>query len=249
MVHAGQIAEIIDRYAPFATAEAWDNCGLILDCGRETDGILFALDVSKATIEEAALLGCGILVTHHPPLIAPQKTFHHEDSMIYAAMRGISLITAHTCLDRAEGGVNDVLAQMLGLRDVAVFAELGRSGSIDAMPSEDFIRFVQGRIGTESPVCVDSGGEIRRVAVLGGGGGDYLEAAIREGCDAFVTGELKHHEALLAAQNGLCVVAAGHFQTEHPAMEKLCERVGQELGYSAKCFVSRDGQNPFRYMR
>lgn len=247
MVDAKTVAQAIDAAAPFSEAMEWDNVGVLLDCGNKTGAVLFALDVTPETLQEAVRLDCGIIVTHHPVLKDPAKTFGARDMIVQAARMDISLVAAHTNFDVAAGGVNDTLCALLSIRDVEPLSDLGRGGRIDPMTEEDFARFVQARLGCDTVAVVSAGKEIEKVAVVGGSAGEYALIAADEGYDALVTGELKHHEALAAKVAGICVVCAGHHRTECPAMAELCRAVGEKLDGSAKCVLSRDGQDPFTY--
>lgn len=250
MVDVKKVAQAVDEIAPFSLAMEWDNVGVLLDCGNETNGVLFALDVTPETLSEAKMLDCGILVTHHPVLVEPQKTFGARDMIVQAAKMNISLIAAHTCFDIADGGVNDTLCALLGLRDTQPLGVLGRGGKIDPLPEQEFVRYVQERLLGGDPVSVVSAGkQVERVAVAGGSAGDYALIAADAGYDALVTGELKHSAALAAKAAGICVVCAGHFRTENPAMERLCCGVAAQIGPHAKCVLSREGADPFKLYR
>lgn len=248
MVDAWEVAEVIDKTAPFSAAMEWDNVGVLLDCGNQTDCVLFALDVTPETLLEAERLGCGVLVTHHPVVMEPIKVFGKRDMVVLAAQMGISLVAAHTCFDVADGGVNDVLCALLSLQDVRQVGELARGGLLaKPMSEEDFARYVKTRLDCETVSVVAIGREIQKVAVLGGSGGESALIAADAGYDALVTGEAKHHEALAAKTAGICVVCAGHFKTENPAMEYLRKETEAALGRRAACLLSRDGADPFTF--
>lgn len=247
MVDARKVAQAIEKIAPESSAMEGDNVGVLLDCGNETNCVLFSLDVTPETLQEAVRLNCGILVTHHPVVMEPIRRFSVQDMIVQAARMGISLIAAHTSYDAARGGVNDVLCGLLGLRRVKPLGGLGRGGAITAMPEEEFAAYVKSRLGCDAIRVVPAGKEIKTVAVAGGSAGNYALLAAAEGYDALVTGELKHHEALAAKVAGVCVVCAGHFKTENPAMEHLRAAVGETLGRQAACVLSRDGADPFTY--
>lgn len=245
MIDVLTLSEIIDGIAPYRLAIEDDNCGVILDTGNRTEKILFALDAVTETIDEAQRLGCGMLVTHHPAIKNPQNQFPAGDIIVYAAARGISLLAAHTCYDAADGGVNDVLCKLFGIRETVPFSNVGRGGKIDAMPCADFVALVRERLGCKTVRAVATGRCIRRVAVIGGsGGGDIVEAA-KQGYDALVTGEARHRDGIAARQRGVCLIEAGHFATENPAIEPLRRAVERQLNGAAQCILSEKCADPF----
>lgn len=246
MIGTKQLNEVIDKLAPYTLAESWDNCGLLVDCGGETGKILFALDAANEVIEEADALGCGILVTHHPAIFAGVKVLPQGDPVLEAARHNISLIAAHTCYDAAAGGVNDVLCDLLGVAERASIAPIGRSGRLASPDARSLAALVREKLGCGPVRFVDGGHPIEKVAVVGGAGGDFVAQARWLGLDALITGELKYHEALYAKQLGLTVVAAGHYETENPAVAALCAAVQQQIGDAAQCIVASVGANPFQ---
>jgi len=245
MVSAGQIAEIIDGFAPFDSAEDFDNVGLLYESGRETSGILFALDITAETVNEAVFRNCGILVSHHPAMLGGITRLRFDDAVARAVKNDVSLIAAHTNLDRARGGINDVLAGLLGLSVSGVFCEdIGRIGVLkEAMSPEDFAGYVKARLGCKAVFAVLGEHAVKTVAV-GGGSYDFVRPAQDAGADALLTGELKHHQALEAKSLGLTAVAAGHFATENRGIFALRQHVEKQLRGKAECFDSDRGTDP-----
>ncbi len=229
-----EIYDAIDAFAPYAAQMPWDNSGLAVgSMDDEFDRALVTIDCSPASLEAARRNGCGLIVTHHPVLFHAAKSVL-SDSFVYRAVRqGVAVLSAHTNYDMAPGGVNDVLAAQLGLTDPAVVEAEGlpmmRIGSTQTLMRADaFAQFVADRLG--DPVKYTAfPGEIRRVAVCGGAGGDYIAEAAAAGADAFVTGEVKHHMFYEAERQGLCLIEAGHFATEEPAVRALRDRLQQQF--------------------
>ena len=244
MIDVKTVSDIINEITPYGLAQEYDNCGVSLDLGNNAEKILFALDVSAETITEAERLRCGILVTHHPAIIVPQNRFSINDNIILAAAKGISLIAAHTCFDSADGGVNDCLCDILGLRDVEKLDDIARGGTLDAVTCQDFIEHVKQRLNCENVIAVPSRREIRKVAVAGGSAGESLDTAIERSYDALVTGEAKHHAALKAKAHGLCLVCAGHFVTENPSVKVLMDLASAKIGDRVECILSESGSDP-----
>ena len=132
MATTNDIYAEMQRYAPLELAESWDNPGLLVDCGREVSRVLVTLDITPEVVEEAAAGGCELIVSHHPVIFSPLKKLTPRDVSFQLVQKGISAICMHTNLDAAEGGVNEILAGIFGMRDWEVFADgCGRVGEVD----------------------------------------------------------------------------------------------------------------------
>ena len=106
----------LDTLAPFSTQESWDNSGFLVGDGeREVKKVLLALDATKDVLAEAEKIGAELIITHHPVIFGSLKEFHPQNMAFAAAEKGIAIISSHTALDIADGGVNDCLAAALGL--------------------------------------------------------------------------------------------------------------------------------------
>lgn len=219
------IKEYIERIAPPALAKEWDNVGLLISGGQTSvRHILVVLDITPAVAEEAARLGCELIVAHHPVIFHPLKTLRHTDAAYILARAGISALCAHTNWDAAAGGVNDVLAAMLGLQNPQPL-DFGRIGDLPgAMPPEAFAAHCQNAVGRRVQFATGTR-PVKKVVVAGGGGGDLLPFALDAGADALFTGEAGHHDALDAAAAGLTLVLGGHYATEQPSMAVLAGKL------------------------
>jgi len=245
MYTIADVARAVDSIAPFGTQMDWDNSGLLVgDPNGEVTKVLVALDATAAVIEEAGRLGAEVIVTHHPVIFHGIKRLLAGDPPYEAAIRGIAVISAHTCYDMAPQGVNAALAEALGLRDCRPLWEerpgeasgrtLGLAGELPCpMTREEFAAWVEEALGQRPGFvrCLPGAGpeDIRRVAVCGGAGADYLAQAKALGCAAYVTGDVRHHEFLAAAQMGLLLMDAGHFATENIAMPQLTAQLAAAL--------------------
>ena len=223
-VKLDDVVAVIEQIAPKELAYDWDNTGLLLRCAGEVNSVLIALDVTQVVVDEAIEQGCDMILAHHPTVFDPMRSLSIDAATDAVIMRmigaGISLYAAHTSYDRATGGMNDVLAKRLGLENVCTANSddngLMRIGQLPKrMDRAAFADHVKAALGikylkTSHGTC-DS---ISRVAVVGGSGGDFIAAAKKEGMDALVTGEAKHHHYLEAAALGVLLVEAGHYDTE-----------------------------------
>lgn len=227
MITVKNISDYINEIAPYETKCSWDNCGVLVgDDSAEVKKIGFALDLTAETLSECEENDVDLLVTHHPIIFHAQKNFLKGNLPFELARKNINAISAHTCFDCAKGGVNDVLAEILNLKNVG-FVEseecvvpMVRIGTVEECEAADFAKFVAGKLNT-TVRFVNSGKKVRTVALCGGAGMDFLDDVLRAGADVFVTGDISHHQMLDAKEKGISVVAAGHFETEYPAMEQL----------------------------
>lgn len=139
-----ELASYLESIAPAQIAESWDNVGVLVRCAQEVTGVLCALDITPATVREARAVGCNAIVSHHPVIFRPLKELRQGDVPALLVREGVSAVCMHTNLDKAQGGVNDVLAQALGLRDTEPFAGgIGRVGALpETMEAAAFAQFV-----------------------------------------------------------------------------------------------------------
>lgn len=227
----------LDQLAPFCTAMEWDNTGLLIGSMEwEATGCVLSLDVTNEAIRLAKEQGANLIVTHHPVIFSPLRSVL-GDSIIYRlAQERIAVLSAHTNLDLAEGGVNDALCSALELKEPRPFLNADRLGRIallpDKMSASEFAAYVKSRLS--APEVSFTAGEkpIGSIAVVSGSGGDYLEDAIRLGADALLTGEIRHHEAVAAVNAGFPLLAAGHYSTEAvilPVLKKRYDRTFPDM--------------------
>ena len=232
MTTVNDILSFLDTLAPGDLAESWDNTGFALGSrDAEVTTILVALDPFEGVAREAAEVGADLLVTHHPLLFSPAKSLTADSSIgrtvLTLAANHIAAWSGHTTLDIAEGGVNDELAQILGLRDVTVIGSenLLRCGTVDAQSTEAFLSTIKEKLGTPVLRYADGGKPVHRVAVGGGACASEMADAIAAGCDTFVTADVKYNQFWDARDCGLTIIDAGHFYTENPVTTVLAEKL------------------------
>ena len=222
------IYDFLGAKAPYDTCEEWDNVGLMVGgYDLPVSRVLVALDATDGALQAAKAIGADLIITHHPVIFHGMKQLT-ADSMPYRlAAAGISAISAHTNLDKAVGGVNDVLAARLGLTDVETAADgISRIGTLpEEMTATAFAAHAAAALGT--PVRAAGDKPVKKVAVCGGGGGGFIAACIGL-ADCFVTGEVKHHEWLYAAGH-INVIDGGHYSTEAPVVDTLCRWLTEEF--------------------
>ncbi len=234
MTSVRQVEKELYIWAPRELAADWDNVGLLVgDPDLPVDRILVSLDITEAVVEEAVAAGVQLIVAHHPVMNCtwhPVQTIRTDDRqgriLIGLIRNGIAAICMHTNLDAADGGVNDLLAEKLGLSDLIPLSDekIGRIGTLNsAIPLAEFAEFVIKSLGCNGLRFTDSGKMVHRVAVGGGACDDYIPQAVASGCDTFVTADLKYHTFL--DTTGLNLIDAGHFPTENLVCEEIAKRL------------------------
>ncbi len=228
-MHLKEIIPLLETIAPPSLSEDFDHgkIGLVLDRGSDIKKIAVALDPTDFVLKEAVRTGADMLITHHTLIFDPINLISKRlsDTLKIAIDNDISIYTMHTNYDKADGGVNDVLAELLDLNHI-IHLPLGRIGEIQPMKADEFASFIARKLDTQ--VHYKGDGDIKKVMVVGGSGfrHEYIDVAIENDADALVSGEMRH-DALRYADN-LCLFDATHYSTEAPSMRKICERLPVE---------------------
>lgn len=234
------VTDAVNRLAPRKLAEEWDNPGLLLgDPSAKVQKVFVCLDVTNENILRAIEVDAQLIVAHHPLIFHAIKNVRFDlplGKKIFQLIKNdVAVFAAHTNLDSATGGVNDVLAKKIGLIDVKMFGDeefsLGRLGTLEIpMSAENFARHVKNVLHAENVRLVNAGDfPISKVGLCGGAGADFIQKAKFFGAQAFVTGDVKYHEAQAAVENKIHVVDAGHFATEFPIVHELANYLRDEL--------------------
>ncbi|HIY25558.1 MAG TPA: Nif3-like dinuclear metal center hexameric protein [Candidatus Acutalibacter pullistercoris] len=250
MVRVCDIYDVIHGAAPFDTALSFDNSGLLIgDGNQEVTRVLLALDITPAVVEEAAAMNANLILSHHPVIFHPVKSLGPQDVAYQLARNGIAALCCHTNLDLSPVcGVNVALGSKLGLKNVRredVFGEecVLFSGELpEALAPEAFAALVKEKLGAPAVKFSPGEREVRKVFFCSGAGGEYLGLADCRGADAYLTGEMKHHEELEAARSRLTVVAAGHYHTEKVFAEFLASYLRKRIPGTA--FLLSQGEAP-----
>ena len=237
----------LDARYPTSLSCSWDNDGLMLcpDPKREVKRVMLALDATEKTIAETIACGADVLITHHPMLFRPLKSVSpltlSGSRSLSALSASLAVMSFHTRLDAADGGVNDALCEKIGLPVVGEFGDdecptLGRIGALASpLAAAEFSARVRDALGAPS-VRFTGEREVCRVAVVGGDGKDFITPAILAVADTLLTGDASYNTVLDAVEEGLNVIEAGHYYTEAPVLEALADTVRELCG--AECFFT-----------
>ena len=240
------ITSAIQEFAPLPIQESWDNSGLIIGSPeQEVKGVLVGFDCTPELVDEAIAYGADMIVTHHPLMINSIRSLTddtYEGRLLCRLVKeNISLIAAHTNLDQAPGGINDTLAELCGLTEISGEGFL-RCGLLPSpLTAAEYARALRNRLRTEVRLMGPQDAVIRKVGLCSGGGSDEWHSALLAGCDAFISGEIKHHHALDMADNRLVGLECGHFSTEEPGIRALASALQNVLNtveYKVRIYVS-----------
>lgn len=233
MTKVKDIFEYLCRKAPLALQMDFDNSGFqVGHPDRPVQRAILSLDVTDAVADEAIREGASLIVSHHPLIFTPIRAVTDETAgggrILKLIEHGIAVISMHTNLDIAEGGVNDALMSVLCAKTEEALDEegCGRIGTLDVkMSMPDFLQRCRETLRCEGLRYADAGRPVYRIAVLGGAGAGSLERAADLGCDTFVTADVKYHQFQTALERKINLIDAGHFCTENPVIPKLAEEL------------------------
>ena len=257
-----QVLSALEQFAPLPLQESWDNAGLQVGLTEaEVSGALLCLDVNEQIVDEAIAKGCNLIVSHHPLLFRGLKQISDTDyvqrCVIKAIKHDIVVVSMHTNLDNALDGVNWKIAERLGLKDIAFFAQKtvdgieGGSGVIGslsaAMDAKAFVELVKKQFHVECALCNELlQRPVQRVAICGGAGDFLLDDALQQGADAFITGEMHYHQYFGYEQRlQICVI--GHYQSEQFTSEIFRDIIERECP-GVKTFITEVSTNPIYYI-
>lgn len=233
MIKVVDILEFLCGLYPPETACDFDNVGLLVgDKNTEVSSVTVALDCDMGAVECAKANGSNLIITHHPVIFDPLKSVT-AGSVVYELIKnGISVISMHTNLDIAKGGVNDCLCKALGLKNVSVFATddgLNIRSAVSPVADPDKLaEHIKSSLGCNVRYVAGST-PINRVLVCSGSGGDYLFDALQNGFDALITADVKHHLFIEAVNHGISLFDAGHYHTEDIVVQPLCNTISKKF--------------------
>ena len=236
-----EIMAALERTAPLRLQEEGDNSGLQVGFPEaEVSAVLVCLDITEAVIEEAAAKGCQLVLSHHPLIYRPLRQVsdatYQQRCVAKALSASVALYSAHTCLDKAPGGVNHKMAELIGLQDLRWLApdegEEAGFGLVGELPvpekDVDFLVRVKRTFRVKAlRHSIPDERLVRRVAVCGGSGNSFLQEAIRAGVDCYVTGEFRYHDYF--DNQGVLLAELGHYQSEQFTQDLLLDLLRKEF--------------------
>jgi dinuclear metal center YbgI/SA1388 family protein len=256
-----EVLSALERFAPLPLQEGWDNAGLQIGLTEaEVSGALLCLDVNESIVDEAIEKGCNLIVSHHPLLFKGLKTISDGDyvqrTVMKAILNRIAIVSMHTNMDNAKGGVNYKIAEHLGLHDVEFFAE--KSGNVEAgsgvvgllpepMSATAFIQLVKERFGVKCAQCNELLlRPVNKVAICGGSGDFLLSDAIAQGADAFITGEM-HYHVYFGQEQKIQICVIGHYESEQFTSEIFKSIIEDECP-GLPVMIAETSTNPIIYL-
>lgn len=229
-----------EKLVPTDFQEEWDNCGLQLGrTDRDLTGIVVSLDLTDQVLEEAIDRSANLIVCHHPLLFKPVRRIAESDPtgrlILRAIESGITVYAAHTNLDAVRGGVNQVLAEKCGLSSIRplhsplpgqpmddLYQGIGLVGYIEASGLGAYADRLKQALDLDHVLVYgDPDRKLEKVAVVGGAGMDFVQAALEKNCDLLITGDIKYHEAMEALDRGLSLIDPGHYASEQPVLDRI----------------------------
>lgn len=257
-----EVVRALERFAPLPLQESFDNAGLQVGLTEaEVSGALLCLDVTSSIVDEAIEKGCNLIVSHHPLIFRPLKRVVGADDVQRAVAKAIkhdiTILSMHTNMDNAQGGVNFKMAEKMQLTGVKFFTEKqvdgitcgsGVMGELPgAMAADDFIMMLKREFDVECVQCNQLlRRSIRTVAICGGAGSFLLPEAIAAGADAFVTGEMHYHD-YFAHEQEIQIAVIGHYQSEQYTYE-IFKSIIEEQCEGVRCVVTSQNTNPIIYL-
>lgn len=257
MISVNDIVVEIEKIAKPEYAYEWDNCGLLVgDRKGKVNKILITLDVTKEVVCEAIEKGCQMIISHHPLIFKAVKNlstdFFEGEILSLFYKNDIALYCAHTSLDKADGGVNDILCEKLGLKNVFSVDEQGeikscaRKGDLPKTFSKDeLIDYIKEKTGARKLDYFLQDKAYKTIALCTGAGEEF---AFFTGADVFLTGEIKYHTALEMKRQNISFIGAGHYYTEVHMIDGFARCLQKQFNvikYNVEVINSETNTNPF----
>ncbi len=231
-----ELYDFLDKRIPASLSCDWDNDGLMCcpDGKAQVKKVLIALDITERTVDYAISNGFDTIISHHPLIFSKVGQLNEDTNtarkLIKLVKNGVSAMSFHTRFDALCGGVNSVLAERLGFKNTKNFGPSGEEfaliGELDTpVALEELCIEIKEKLGCPLVLYADCGKKIKKVALLGGDGKDYVESAIDSGADAFLSGRFSYNIMAEAPEKGISLIEAGHFFTEDPVCKRFQELV------------------------
>jgi len=211
-MEVGKVINLIEKFAPPELQENWDCSGIQIDGNCNVKKILLALSVTEDIVNQAVEKKCDMIVSHHPLFFIP-----------FTYNKNIPIYSAHTNLDKADGGTTDTLIELLGFDVSSKIGDFLRVVELHGeMPLGDFINLIKSKLNLNAVKVVNNYSKktIKKLAFCAGSGSDFLGEAQSIKADILITGDVKYHCAL---DSDIIIVDVGHFESEHPVLNTVKE--------------------------
>ncbi len=253
-----EVFRIADLLFPFSGAEPWDNCGIqIGDPSDQIEAIAFSLDAIPETVAFAADNSCGLLISHHPAILEPIRSITPDSlsgkTLLQAARKRVDVLSLHTNLDSAQGGLNDHLAEVIGLEEIVVPspAECARFGRlVEARRISEIAEKLAADLSLNGiRIIAREDKPVEKIFCVTGSGMGYLKDALAFNADLMITGDVRYHDAREALEWGIPVIDAGHYGLEKMAVNLLSSAFQEQftkLGVQVSCLPCHLEKDPFQ---
>lgn len=248
----------LEQLAPTRLAEDWDNVGLLAgDRNAEVNKIMTCLTITPASAEEAISKDADLIVSHHPLPFRPLKkltTDQIPSRLLWNLIRaGVAIYSPHTGFDSAINGINQMLAEKLGLSNIRPINPIegdpqglgsGRIGKLAPMSLRELADRCKQQLSLNGMHLVgDLDRSVQNVAIACGSGGSFLQNSLSHQCDTLITGETTFHTCLEAESSQVNLLLLGHFASERFAVEVLAERLKTQFA-DQEIWASQDETDP-----
>ena len=234
----------LNSIAPFEAQEDWDNSGMLVgDENAEVTKAAVVLDITPEAVEKAKSVGANLIISHHPVIFNPIKSVV-KGSLPYELVKSsVNAICCHTPLDIADGGTNDSLAELLGIKVIRAENPILRLGTVEKTTAKELADSIAKKLGTTVRYA-DAGRPIKKIAICTGSGCSLIEAA--GNIDAFITGDASHHNFLDCIQSGITLIAAGHYETEIVVVPVIVKKLSEQFPEIEIIDLKQD--NPIKFI-
>ena len=219
---------------------SWDNSGSQVEFKEKTNSVVLAMDVTDKVIDKALEMDAKLIISHHPMFFSGSKNIiegtYLGDNIIKLIKNSISVFSYHTSMDIADDGVNDTLFEKLNLenRSVLTYEEEKNMGLIGEFEREltlaDLDKFLKDKLQVNKIKYYGREEKcIKKVAILGGSGSDFISQAKEAGVDAYITADIKYHDGQKAYEEDLILVDVGHFYSERIILPKIKKKLQENF--------------------
>lgn len=262
-IKAKDIIYELEKMAPKFLKEDYDNVGLMVGTDQKiVNKVLFALDCTNQTINEAKNINADMIITHHPLIFKKPSRIVSEElqgsKIIELIKNDICLYSSHTNLDSVKGGINDSIVNVLGFENAKIIDKckvpgfnesgIGRIVSLSKpMELEEIIKLVKEKLNINNLRAVVGKEIITNIAIINGSGQDYFKVATELGAECIITGDTTYHYALDYKELGISIIDAGHFSTEWVAFLEVMKKIEDKFKSDIEFISSKVAQDPYTF--